>query len=366
MKKIILNKQQVGELVLENRYPVAGNKFLSRCIDGRYENKLKVSARGGSAFGGKGQKLKVKEVSLPALALPGGDLGELALILATGNAFGFEVDGKKAFEVLVEIVGGEENFHFHTDEHHWDEDGSPEIFPRGNLVDSVTHEYSSRCEALGSPSATQSASCGSPSHFVPPTKFTAKSHRCKPIPPVRCKAKIKQPSPFKGSGLSLLKVLNGCGHWKQIQADPPSYDLQESDVNSLRLILSAASSKISQPWILHGEHQEGAILIVKGNFGIYPRFLMKTEEGVREVEVFVFQQSLVDQRHRILSKKLLEKKAVKLFPGCDEEYLYEVLSEEAEVHLFETAKRLAVGLPIFAVDFKDDGSFVVEERGEVG
>lgn len=321
MKKIILNKQQAVDLVFENRYPVKENKFLSRCIDGRYLN----------------------EKNLPALAIPGGDLGELALILATGNAFGFAVDREKAFEILVEMVGGEENFHFHTDDHHLVNEARYRVSSL-NLVDSVTHEQLSplRGSAENTP---QSASRGDPSHFVTPTKFI----------PSR-----------KNFDLPSLGIFDGCGHWRQIQSDPAAYHLENNDIKFINSILATIVAKIEKPVVLKGEHQEGAILLVKGEFGIYPRYTLSSPSDKQvEVEVFVYHQSLVNKRHKLLAEKLVEKGAVKLYPGCDEEYLYQVLSDEGENHLFETSKRLAKGLPLFQVKFKEDGGFEVEEMGEI-
>ena len=266
MDKIILNKVQISQLILDNRYPVAGDIFFSRCIDGRYEKKLKVE----------------DDILLPALATPGGDLGELALILATGNAFGFEVDINKVFATLSQILGGEENFHFHTDDH-------------GDL---------------------------------------------------------KIPA-------------SGCGHWRQIQSDPKSYNLQSSDIKSLSLILNAVALKMRKPIVLHGDHREGAILMIKGDWGVYPQYYFKTEEKEILVQVFVYHQTLVNKRHRLLAKKLIENQAVKLYPGCDEEYLYEVISEEGENHFFETLNNLAKGLPIFKVEFEKNGGFKIDDLGQV-
>lgn len=264
MDKIILDKHQIADLIFKNRYLSSANSFFSRCIDGRYEN----------------------EENLPALALPGADLGELALIFATANNFGFQVDQEKVFETLTEVLGGQENFHFHTDDH-----TDPKI-----------------------PAA-------------------------------------------------------GCGYWGQVQLDPLSYHLEKKDIDFIGkklLILATIISKIRKPIVVEGEHKEGAILFIKGNFGVYPRYFLDTDEGEKLVEVFVYHQTLVDRRHKFLAKKLLEKKAVILYPGCDEEYLYQVMSDETENHLMETLKRLAKGLPIFQVKFKEDKRFEIEEWGTVG
>jgi len=251
MSKIKLNSSQVQLLVKENSYKVdEKNKFLSRCIDGRYKN----------------------SPNLAALALPGADLGELALILATANDFGFEVDQEKIFQTLVEVVGGLKKFSYHTDSHH--------------------------------------------------------------------------------GGLAL-----GCGYFSQILKDFQAYNLKKKDVKFLEEKLRFLQKNNVLPVILEDNHIEGAALIVKGNFGVYPRFVIETEEGKKEVSVFVYQQTLIDQRHRVLAKKLIENKAVKLFNNLDEEYLYEVLSEEANIHFLETINRLASDLPLFEVFFDNFGRF---------
>jgi len=251
MTKIKLNSFQIQLLVKENCYQVdEKNKFLSRCIDGRYKNNSK----------------------LPALALPGGDLGQLALVIACSNDFGFEIDCEKVFQSLIKVIGGLKNFSYYTDSHH--------------------------------------------------------------------------------GGLAL-----GCSHFGQILKDFVAYNLQKKDIEFLEEKLKFLKKEGVLPTVLEGNHDEGAILIVKGNFGILPRFVIETDEGKKEVSVFVYQQTLVDKRHRVLVKKLIEDKAVKLFDNLDEEYLYEVLSEEGEIHLLETLNRLASDLPLFEVIFDNRGRF---------
>ena len=251
MTKIKLNSSQIQLLVKENRYQVdEKNKFFSRCIDGRYKNNSK----------------------LPALALPGGDLGDLALIIACSNDFGLEIDYEKVFQSLIKVIGGIKNFSYHTDSHH--------------------------------------------------------------------------------GGLAL-----GCDHFGQMLKDFVAYNLQKKDIQFLEEKLRFLKKEGVLPTVLEGNHDEGAILIIKGNFGIFPRFIIETDEGKKEVSVFVYQQTLVDKRHRVLVKKLIEDKAVKLFDNLDEEYLYEVLSEEGEIHLLETLNRLAYDLPLFEVIFDNRGRF---------
>ncbi|OGK25309.1 hypothetical protein A3F58_02410 [Candidatus Roizmanbacteria bacterium RIFCSPHIGHO2_12_FULL_37_9b] len=274
MRKIILNKDQVLDLVWNNRYKVEDEqKFLSRCVDGRYENKI------------KNQKSKVKTedtINLPPLAIPGADAGQLGIIFATANTYGFEVDKEKVFELVVDVVGGIENFSFHSDHH-----GDPKI------------------------------------------------------------------------------PASGCGHIKQQNLDPKAYGLEDDQMKFIETALTKAKKKGAKEIVLEGEHQEGAILQINGPYSLYPGSLLETDQGNAQVQVFIFHSTLVNERHRLIAKKLIEKKAVELFPGCDEEYLYEVLSEVTESHLFETLKRLASGLSMFQVNFESDGSFDIKEMGKL-
>lgn len=257
-QKFTLDKKQVFNLVLENRYKVdPKTRFLSRCIDGRYEN----------------------TDNLPALAIPGADIGELALIFATANNFGFDVDYEKVYQSLVKVIGGEENFQYHTDHH----------------------------GAVGVPAS-------------------------------------------------------GCGHFKQIKLDLKAYDLTNQDLQFLeKKLMEIKKNNRAQEVVLEGDHIEGAILQIKGNWGVYPRYFLETDEGRRKVEVFVFHQSLVSERHRVLVKELIKNKAVIFRNGEDEEWLYEALSDMMDNHLFETVKRLAPNLLIYNVEFKDDGDFKVDD-----
>ncbi|MBI4008596.1 hypothetical protein HY357_00010 [Candidatus Roizmanbacteria bacterium] len=109
----------------------------------------------------------------------------------------------------------------------------------------------------------------------------------------------------------------------------------------------------------------GAILQIRGEYSLSPFFSLNTDRGGIEGKMFVFHETSLNKLHRILSRKLIANKAVKLFPGCDEEYLYEVLLEGMESYLFERLKQLASGLPIYLVEFKEDASFTVEEMGKI-
>ncbi len=261
MQQPHLNLEQITNLVIENKYSLDGKReFLSRCIDGRYQNSK----------------------DLPALAFPGADAGELGLLFATANSYGFEIDREKTKEVLFEVVGGVKNFQLHTDSH-----------------------------------AGQNS------------------------------------------------ILAGCGHIKQIGLDPDAYRLMKEDI----LFLMEASAKAKQngacEQMLNGTHGEGAVLLIEGTYGVLPQCDLQINGRNIHVQVFEYHETLVNKRHRMIAKALIEKKAVILSEGCGEEYLYEALSEMSENHLMETIQRLGRGLPIYGITFDQKGRFEIEKMGEV-
>lgn len=260
MKTFILSKEQIQQLISDNKYRIdPKTQLLSRCIDDRYQD----------------------DVGLSPLALPGADAGELAIIFATANSFGFEIDEKKAFDVLTEIVGGLKNLHFHTDSKN---ENDP---------------------------------------------------------------------------------LVGCGYFKQISLDLKTYNLEEKQIDFIHGMVNSAALQGARDDILEGEHLRGAILQISGNWNIYPCYVLQTADGTKRVEFFEFHQTLVDFRHKLIAKKLIVNNAVKLYKDCDDEYLYQAISETTEQHFFETVKRLAPGLPIYSVVFKEDGQFKLEGIGKI-
>ena len=158
---------------------------------------------------------------------------------------------------------------------------------------------------------------------------------------------------------------SGCGHIKQMMQDPKAYNLNQEQLIFLKKFLELVKKQGACETILEGDHQEGAVLQIQGPYSLYPRFSEQIDQGKTKTQAFIFHSTLVNERHKLIAKKLIEEKIVKLFPGYDEEYLYEALSEVSENHLFETLKRLASGLPIFQVSFDSDGSFTIKEMGKV-
>ena len=209
MDKLILDKGQIQEFVFNNKYRVnERTKFLSRCVDGRYPTSLEF--RGASE-------------DLPPLALPGADAGQLSLIFATANIYGFEVDKEKSFKVVIDIVEGIENINFHSDHH-----GDPKI------------------------------------------------------------------------------PASGCGHIKQQNLDPEAYGLGNDQMDFIKTVLTKAKKKGAKETVLEGEHQEGAVLQINGSYSVYPRHSLDTEGGKAQVQTFIFHSTLVNERNKLIAKKLIE------------------------------------------------------------
>ncbi len=258
--KHILSSSELHTLISDNSFKVdASRKFISRCIDGRYK----------------------KYDNLPALAIPGGDIGDLAVLYATSNLCAFEVVYDKAFSSLQELVGVK-NFAWHTDDH-------------------------AEKDVLGA----------------------------------------------------------GCGHLSQLRNDPEAYHLFPDQVDILNKQIEKAKKDGGQEVCLTGKHQESAVVIINGDYGVTPEYTLLIENGQTAVQIFISHQTLVNLRHKAWAKILVEQKIVKLMDNLDEDYLYQVMSETADDHLFETAKRLATDLPIYKVTFDEKGDFKIEDLGAV-
>ncbi len=257
MGALLLSEEQIRKLVSDNKYTVdKDSKYLSRCFDDR------DSAE-----------------NVPSLSIPGGDVGEIALILAAGNAYGFEVDIKKSFDALSGLVGGRNNLSFH-------------------------------------------------------------------------------------SNISLRQSFSGaCGHFNCMRKDPAAYSIEKVQLDAIGQelnIFTQSGTKTN-----YKNHDAGALLLVRGAYSLPVRGFVDTAEGKVYAEYFVFHHSLANERHKILADVLIEKKAVRLFPGCGAEYLYEVLAEMTEQHLFETTKKLARGLPIYRIEFHEDGEYTIDRTDTV-
>lgn len=86
--------EQAQEFANAQKVPLTAQNMHSRCVDGRYE--------------GDG---------LPMIAKPGGDIGDVMVLMAAANELGVKLDPHQALEIVTKRVGGVSEFQCHTDEH---------------------------------------------------------------------------------------------------------------------------------------------------------------------------------------------------------------------------------------------------------
>lgn len=136
--------------------------------------------------------------------------------------------------------------------------------------------------------------------------------------------------------------------------------LAQDQLNELEhIFLSAQKSSL----FLHKKpkvSQESALLRVKGNLAISPEYTFSPESGGFTTHVFVYQQTMLNERHRKLVEMMLEKKLFNAFQSADLEYLYQAVSETADDLLFIALEEQMHSIPLFQVEFKDTGEFNVE------
>jgi hypothetical protein len=61
-----------------------------------------------------GYDVAEKNKLLTPIGLPGGDIGQLAVIIMAANNYGFEINLEKSFQSLIEVIGGKENLELNT------------------------------------------------------------------------------------------------------------------------------------------------------------------------------------------------------------------------------------------------------------
>jgi hypothetical protein len=248
VNKIRLTKEQLFQLVVENTYEITPEiQYAVRCVDGNYPN----------------------DKDLPAVTFPGGDLGMLAMIYASAQSYGFEIDSNKVINTLLEISGGIENF---------------------------------SCYKSLNPSA------------------------------------LSETIPF----------------YADVELDD---SLQESLIQVTEEVQKKSRSLHERP----AESAENALITIKGTAGLYPQATLDTEYGTKQIQVYVQQQTLLDARNKRLAQLLLQTNAITLFEGCDQEYLYEVLSEMSDYCFYYGLQKEIKQIPLYTVHFTDLAHFEIQE-----
>lgn len=106
---------------------------------------------------------------------------------------------------------------------------------------------------------------------------------------------------------------------------------------------------------------EGTVLFIEGPYYVSSKLTLKVEGIEKTVTIFVYHRTIANAQMKSLAKKLIQSEAVKLYEGCDEEYLYEVLTNTFETYLFDFIKMKAKVLPIYEVKFSEDASYKLEK-----
>lgn len=147
----------------------------------------------------------------------------------------------------------------------------------------------------------------------------------------------------------------GCGHFKQAKLNPEAYYLTDENISAINQFLLSAVNQKAVCEVLLGEHNESAVIILKGDgWSVSPVY--KKERST--AACFIYHKTLDNKRRKKLAENLLPY--IKLDIKVDVDYLYQILTKTADDQLLETVSRLASSLPIYEVNFAPNGSFEVK------
>lgn len=143
----------------------------------------------------------------------------------------------------------------------------------------------------------------------------------------------------------------GCGHFKQAKLNPEAYGLTSENISAIDQFLLSAVNRKAVCELLSGEHNESAVIILKGDsWSVSP--VCKKDKST--ISCFTYHKTLDNKRRKKLAENLLP------FIKLDLDYLYQILTKTADFQLLETVSRLASSLPVFEIDFAPNGSFEIK------
>jgi hypothetical protein len=147
----------------------------------------------------------------------------------------------------------------------------------------------------------------------------------------------------------------GCGHLKQAQNDPVSYGVTQHQVDFIFQSLPKLIEQGAHQEILHGEHQEQAVLVTNSQtHGVVPQVTL----GQRVISAFVYQQSL-HAEHLDKLAKVMQTTLAANGVTVEEPQLRQALDQALGKQISETLKRLAKGLPVYTVLIDSEGEVSV-------
>ncbi len=144
----------------------------------------------------------------------------------------------------------------------------------------------------------------------------------------------------------------GCGHIKLAKNNAQKYLVNQDQVDYLFEQLPEIINQGGHQVVLEGDHKESAVVVVSSDlFSIRP--LLQTGSGLQEV--FVYQQSIHQKQLERLSKVLQEKLAGHGIVS-EQVDIAKALDDVFAVQLKNTLEALASGLPVYIVNFDQQGN----------
>lgn len=146
----------------------------------------------------------------------------------------------------------------------------------------------------------------------------------------------------------------GCGHLAQTEKEPAAYGLLPTDIEYLFSALEDLKRSGGKETVLYGGHAESGVFIIRDE-GLG----MRRTAGGRQA--FVFQEALHRRRLAEVTEYFLTAAGISVPRGEFQQLVEDISCFQTK----ETLRRLAAGLPIYAVG-RRHGIIRVEPQGVVG
>lgn len=151
---------------------------------------------------------------------------------------------------------------------------------------------------------------------------------------------------------SSLFAQNSIKYWEEYGVSKADKEVIESTV-----IKTGLAPEKTTRW-------SGAVVILEGKENVHPLYIQQSEDVKDSFFVPILQQYYLSLHRRRVVHALITQKAVPLRKE-DEEYLYQIMSDISEINFYLTLRHLSPELPLYAVTFKKETEFEIEELGEV-
>jgi len=142
----------------------------------------------------------------------------------------------------------------------------------------------------------------------------------------------------------------GCGHLKNARLNPDLYGMNQNQIDYIFNELPKLLKEGSHEEVLHGEHEEQAVIVVVSDkYGLKP--LLKTDDGVQEA--FIYHQTLHEEQLDKLAR-VLQMAVADTGKAIEEQEIRVALKEAFGKQLVATLNKLANGKPVYNVRITDE------------